>query len=1174
MRFNSINFKTIGPFDNTILEFPEEAKLAIVEGPNEAGKTSALKQMLGFMFGFDLKSGDDFKHDFKNHAVHGSIKGVTGRPYENVTRKRGRNSLIGTTESELFPKGLDKEKFLKLFAINQHGLREGAAELFKGDSDLRSLLFDAMTGLTSASSIRTRLAELKNVYAPTNMKRGEIIDSIKAIEGARVAISRHDHDRANKAESLKSLEQLKNELKDSSDALEIHEKNHLRLRNLLGGMGLYATLTARQNEFCDYNSTPDLPSQFRDDWRNNHTDYVKAKTAVESGTRSLNVDKTKLEAIPVPTLSRAVTLRIKDLYGSRASMVNALRDLPGMVANSSNEAKTISEFVQEWLPNHQSETATDQFPTESACRRISDIATKWAQIVLLRDKAQRQNSDAIHDFKKAQQDLDSAPAPEELHELNGCLEGLRESGISDTILEDAKDNIDTALRALLGAAQTMVPSLADIDAIERLRIPPDDEITPLTKAWTTCDDQLRTLSGNVADNQKAIIGHENELRNLRSQISSGGGREEYDKTRQQRDDVWGLIRRRLSGEQVAPETIAEFTARAGGAHSLEEALTGLIKLADSQAEMLLAQADLTSNIRATQAQLENSKIEASRLTALIESQNSVKANLRKDLEHRWAAWNAGPECVHEAKSLQQWMRDAKNLKRELAAIKINMSKYETMRSRRDEFIGNLSRICGNTGNLATLCAQANARIQKQNDRTANLKSLADKLATVKNNVDVTDRDLKRNNDDLVAVEQQWAEAIRNLGTIPPGRSKVFADALTAAIQAHKQRLAYDKRVQDMSTERDNFLSKLNELIAVTDSSIPPCTETTWDNGLQRLQELAETENSNSQSISTLKKNIAAKELEIASQNDTLKRTEEVLNQLMEQAGCANHHEVATVIDRSEQKRRLKNDIASDKQALIKQMAMDVPAYEVELAGRDSAQLAAEADELKRRIDSMRLEHQEKRDRFTNMTRDLGALAVNTEAAEARQKLEDLRAKLEEQVTEWKSIRLAELCLKEAIKRMERDCGDKPIGRAIQFFKRMTQNRYQSLGVDYEADKMILKTTRDNQHDQLIEFKSTDATGLSEGTADQLWLSLRLAGIEARVDQMREINQDPMPIILDDVLVSFDDNRAKAAMEILMELGQKTQVIMFTHHAHLLEIAPEGNTTKVAKIRLQPTVTTN
>ena len=1174
MRFNSINFKSIGPFDNTILEFPEEARLAIVEGPNEAGKTSALKQMLGFMFGFDLKSGDNFKHDYENHAVHGSIKGVTGKAYENVTRKRGRNSLTGTTESELFPEGLDKEKFLKLFAINQHGLREGAAELFKGDSDLRSLLFDAMTGLTSASSIRTRLAELKNVYAPTNMKRGEIIDSIRSIEAARVAISRHDHDRANKAESLKSLEQLKNELKDSSESLEIHEKNHLRLRALLGGMGLYATLTARQNQFCDYNSTPDLPSQFRDDWRNNHTDYVKAKTAVDSGTRSLNVDKTKLEAIPVPSLSRAVTLRIKELYGSRASMVNALRDLPGMITNSGNEAKIISEFVQEWLPNHQAETAMDQFPTESACRRISDIATKWAQIVLLRDKAQRQNSDAIHDFKKAQQDLDSAPAPEELHELNGCLQELSVSGISDTILADAKDNIDTALRALLGAAQTMVPSLADIDAIERLRIPPDEEITALTKAWTTCDDQLRTLSGKVADNQKAIIGHENELRNLRSQISSGGGREEYDKTRQQRDDVWGLIRRQHSGEQIAPETVAEFTARARGAHSLEEALTGLIKLADSQAEMLLAQADLTSNIRATQAQLENSKIEAGRLTSLVESQNLVKAELREDLERRWAAWNAGPECVHEAKGLQQWMRDAKSLKKELAAININMFKYETMRSRRDEFVGNLSRICGSTGNLATLYDEAKARIQKQNDRTAKLKSLSDKLATVKNNVDVTDRDLKRNNDDLVEIEQQWAEAIRNLGTIPPGRSKVFADALTTAMQAHKQRLSYDKRVQDMRTERDNFLSKLNELIALTDNSISPCTETTWDNGLQRLQELAETENSNSQSISTLKSNIAAKELEIASQNDTLKRTEEVLNQLMEQAGCANHQKVATVIDRSEEKRRLRNDITSDKQALIKQMAMDMPAYEVELAGRDSAQLAAEADELKRQIDAMRLEHQEKRDRFTNLTRDLGALAVNTDAAEARQRLEDLRAKLEEQVAEWKSIRLAEICLKEAITRMERDCGDKPIGRALHFFKRMTQNRYQSLGVDYDADKMILKTTRDNQHDKLIEFNSTDGTGLSEGTADQLWLSLRLAGIEARVNQMREIGQDPMPVILDDVLVSFDDNRAKAAMEILMELGEKTQVIMFTHHAHLLDIAPEGNTAKIAKIRLQsPIVST-
>ena len=46
----------------------------------------------------------------------------------------------------------------------------------------------------------------------------------------------------------------------------------------------------------------------------------------------------------------------------------------------------------------------------------------------------------------------------------------------------------------------------------------------------------------------------------------------------------------------------------------------------------------------------------------------------------------------------------------------------------------------------------------------------------------------------------------------------------------------------------------------------------------------------------------------------------------------------------------------------------------------------------------------------------------------------------------------------------------------------------------------------------------------------------------------------MPIILDDVLVSFDEERTKAALEVLAEIGQKTQVILFSHHHHVSELA--------------------
>lgn len=73
--------------------------------------------------------------------------------------------------------------------------------------------------------------------------------------------------------------------------------------------------------------------------------------------------------------------------------------------------------------------------------------------------------------------------------------------------------------------------------------------------------------------------------------------------------------------------------------------------------------------------------------------------------------------------------------------------------------------------------------------------------------------------------------------------------------------------------------------------------------------------------------------------------------------------------------------------------------------------------------------------------------------------------------------------------------------------------------------------------------------MSDGTADQLYLALRLAAIYEYIE-----HSPPMPMIADDLLVNFDNERATAGLKVLAELARHTQVVFFTHHRHLLEIA--------------------
>jgi hypothetical protein len=73
--------------------------------------------------------------------------------------------------------------------------------------------------------------------------------------------------------------------------------------------------------------------------------------------------------------------------------------------------------------------------------------------------------------------------------------------------------------------------------------------------------------------------------------------------------------------------------------------------------------------------------------------------------------------------------------------------------------------------------------------------------------------------------------------------------------------------------------------------------------------------------------------------------------------------------------------------------------------------------------------------------------------------------------------------------------------------------------------------------------------LSDGTREQLFLALRLAAIERHV-----ATAEAVPVLFDDVLLESDDERAQRILAALAELATQTQVLVLTHHRHLVEIA--------------------
>ena len=107
-------------------------------------------------------------------------------------------------------------------------------------------------------------------------------------------------------------------------------------------------------------------------------------------------------------------------------------------------------------------------------------------------------------------------------------------------------------------------------------------------------------------------------------------------------------------------------------------------------------------------------------------------------------------------------------------------------------------------------------------------------------------------------------------------------------------------------------------------------------------------------------------------------------------------------------------------------------------------------------------------------------------------------------------------------------------RTAQFFSHLTQGNYQSVVLDRNFH-LAAEPAEDHIY--------RDITLLSAGAADQLYLAARLAICETILPP----EKNP-PLILDDALANFDDERCATALHLLKELSRHRQILLFTCHS--------------------------
>jgi len=172
--------------------------------------------------------------------------------------------------------------------------------------------------------------------------------------------------------------------------------------------------------------------------------------------------------------------------------------------------------------------------------------------------------------------------------------------------------------------------------------------------------------------------------------------------------------------------------------------------------------------------------------------------------------------------------------------------------------------------------------------------------------------------------------------------------------------------------------------------------------------------------------------------------------------------------------------------------------------------------------------------------ELQARCQDTRSLELGRELEELRGRLVGEVDRWAPLAITQALMQRALRRFEQEQQPRLLRDVGDLLARMTHGEHTSLRRRLNGDDELVVIGRGG-----VE-KLPKA--LSTGTREQLYLAIRLAFV---ADYCRHC--EPLPVVMDDVLVNWDEGRARATLEVLAECARDTQVLLLTCHQRTVEL---------------------
>jgi uncharacterized protein YhaN len=1145
MRLSELEIENFGVLANKRYQF--DGGFQLIHGPNEAGKSTLLQLIREVFFGFPHISPYMFAGHEGEMAATALITLSNGRQVRYRRRKGTRNTVVGQfvdtgdTINDVALTGLlgnaNADLYTKVFGFSLAELAAGEQGL--SQTDLAEALYGGgLGGLANLQGLREDIrAEQDGLFSPRGGSKREINRLLAAIKEKRRTVVEATVKPREYQDANKEMSQLQEELADVRGQRERIHHRQAHLKRLAESLPSSLRLRAAEAEISELQAPAGFPAngdqRFRSA-RQRRDELAEELRQAREEFADLSDKLGEIKERPELVGRDADVKRLEKEVGR-------MRQYATHIPQRRQESETIKEAALtkvKFLNPQWGLVHLDQFQTSLVQRdAIATLEEDHQEIERERDKLESRRPDLAEEIAWKESELAKTTDVECVPGLERLVESAAEYQADRKVAEELKSAIEDArvsreslkrqLEAPLGAA---------FEDAATLPLPLPETLKRYRGEFLEIDNVLRDFARRLAEAGDNVATKRRSLAEMDSEAKVPD-RHRLLAQRQRRDAGWKLIRGKFVAQDpgVSDEQVAEWLGRED--RPLADRYEHEVKTADQLADLRQEKAEAVARREHLAAEIVAVEERVSDLRGRQTQFEAARRELQVQWELAWKNCGITPLLPDE---MIEWTRIHAEFTEETRQQAKLQAKMADLTARIAAFETKLIAAIGGEMSCEQQLVEARRHVQSARRAATLREQYKDELPKRKQQLAELDQQIeclsKRRSD----FERKWRETMGQVGfpgEWPVSSATKILGGLAEARQDRDKAVALDKRVSDMETEREQYsdeVAKLCHAIAPDLALLP--AEDAVERLAQRIDEARQAVKDRKTLAAQLEK---AGKLVATKEQQHAKFAKEI-DELLHTAGVADEaaFEKAAALARRHQVLTLEiEQLVRDVKRLASEESVEEFLAELGESKRDEVNvLRRRADEERDQIESTYQERVEK----VALARDrLEKFDQASEAARRAQELENERAELAAAIDRWVPLVFAQTLLSEAIERFQREHQPEMLREIGRLFSQMTRGRYTGVRRKLDEQGTLLLDLTDGSHKEPSE--------LSTGTREQLYLALRLAYVR---HYCREA--ESLPLVMDDVLVNFDDERAQGTLDVLLDVAKEMQIIFMTCHQNIAD----------------------